>query len=229
MKYIELLEAKVPHDEEFLQILSGYIDESNAEYQHYLDSNGDVDDIEELADIINHNIDDDLPIEFHVNHEPRQDPTEWASAMADYNDREGEFVTVILHAKNLEGKWGPKTFKDLVIDMIKHETIHLGQYKRIPKEKFPQLKSGHQKGMDKIRAGGDESDWTRHYLADPHELMAYGNDLAGQIKRTEDPEDALRNPAKYMDELSVYKRYSGVFGKHSKELKQLLRYAASYM
>jgi len=38
---------------------------------------------------------------------------EWLSAAADWTEEEGKFMTIYLHAKNLEGVYGPKTFKKI--------------------------------------------------------------------------------------------------------------------
>ena len=47
-------------------------------------------------------------------------------------------------------------------------------------------------------------------------------------KDTQNPEQVLRNPEAYKDDLPSYARYRQVFEPNSKELKQLLKYTADY-
>lgn len=229
MKFKELNEAKVNPDLDLIHLMSQIIDDVNREYQEFLDENGDQDDIDHLADLLNDEVEhEELPIVVHVNHEPRKDPNEYISAQASWAGDDDKGIDIILHAKNLEGTWGPKTFKQILLSAIKHETIHFGQYDKIGKEKLGKIKSGHQKGTELVAKGGTHEDWLRKYLEDPHELMAYGHDLAQEIKDEDNPEQVLRNPEKYIDVLPTYKRFRSVFDRNSKEIKQLLRYAAAY-
>ena len=69
----------------------------------------------------------------------------------------------------------------------------------------------------------------RSYLRDPHELMAYGHDLAQEINRTSDPQKALRNPEAFRDELPVYNQFRNVWPPNAKPLQRLLSYTARYI
>jgi len=227
MRLHELVEARVEPDKKFMSQVEQIIDDSIEEYQEVLDSNGDVDDIDELEEILNQNNYDNLPIEFIATDQERKDPNEWISAEAGI-DKDGKFMQVYLFTKNLEGKYGPKTFKQLVMRMLAHETIHWNQYNKIGLDKVNKIKSGHQKGTELANKTGDPQDWMREYLRDPHELMAYGSDLASEIKDTNDPEQVLRNPEAYKNDLPSYARYREVFEPNSKEIKQLLKYTADY-
>jgi len=137
-------------------------------------------------------------------------------------------MQVYLFTKNLAGKYGPKTFKQIVMRMLAHETIHWNQYTKIGLDRVNKMKSGHQKGTELANKTGDPRDWMREYLRDPHELMAYGSDLASEIKDTDNPEQVLRNPEAYKNDLPSYARYRQVFEPNSKEIKQLLKYTADY-
>lgn len=229
MRIYEIVsEARVNPDSDFLDQIEEIVDDSIAEYQDFLASNNDVDDIDELEEILNSNNYDELPIEFVTDHNPRKDPDEWISAAADWSEKEGKFVTVYLHAKNLEGRWGPKTFKNIVMRMLGHETIHWNQYDKMGADVLNNYQSGHQKGVALKNKTGNERDWMRSYLRDPHELMAYAHDLAQEMQDTDNPEDALRNPEKYKNEMPVYQRFRDVFPPNSKQIKQLLKYTADY-
>jgi len=227
MRLQELTEARVEPDKNFMSRVEQIIDDSIEEYQEVLDSNGDVDDIDELEEILNQNNYDNLPIEFIATDQERKDPNEWISAEAGI-DKDGKFMQVYLFTKNLEGKYGPKTFKQLVMRMLAHETIHWNQYKKIGMDRVNKIKSGHQKGTELAYKTGNPKDWMREYLRDPHELMAYGSDLASEIKDTENPEQVLRNPEAYKNDLPSYARYREIFEPNSKEIKQLLKYTADY-
>ena len=227
MRLHEIIEAKVQPDKKFMSQVEQIIDDSIEEYQQVLDSNGDVDDIDELEEILNQNNYDNLPIEFIASDQEREDPNEWISAEAGL-DKDGKFMNVYLFSKNLEGKYGPKTFKQLVMRMLAHETIHWNQYNKIGSDKVNKIKSGHQKGTELANKTGDPKDWMREYLRDPHELMAYGSDLASEIKDTDNPEQVLRNPEAHKNDLPSYARYRQVFEPNSKEIKQLLKYTADY-
>lgn len=229
MRYSELFEAKLEPDRKFMSQVEDLVDESLEEYQDFLESNNDQDDIDELEEILNSNNDDELPIEFITNHSVRKDPDEWISAAADWSEDEGKFITVYLHAKNLEGVYGPKTFKNILMRMIGHETIHWGQFDKMGADVLNRYQSGHQKGVALSAKTGNQRDWQRSYLRDPHELMAYGHDLAQEIvDNTDDPEQALRNPEQFKQQLPVYQRFREIFPSNSKQIKQLLKYTADY-
>ena len=85
-----------------------------------------------------------------------------------------------------------------------------------------------KKSLNKKNAGGTDLDLMRSYLRHPHELMAYAHDLAGEMKETDNPEEALRNPEKYKTELPVYNRFREIFPPNAKQLRQLLKYTADY-
>ena len=231
MKIADIItEARVQPDNSIIEIMDGIIDSVQAQYQDMLDNNGDKDDIDELADLFNDEVEDyELPIEFHVNHEERKDPNEWISAAASWEGDEEKFIDIILHAKNLEGSWGPKTFKQYLMRALAHETIHFGQYDKMGKEKLGQTQSGHQKGTAVVAKGGTARDWERMYLRDPHELMAYGHDLAQEINDTDNPAEVLRSIEKYRNELPVYNKFRNIFHKESPQIRSLLKYATQYL
>lgn len=228
MKIFEIVEANITPDYDFITRVEILIDDSIEEYQEFLADNNDTDDINELEEILNSNNVDDLPIEFVADYSNRKDPDEWISAAADWTEEDGKFITIYLHAKNLEGVYGPKTFKNIVMRMLGHETIHWAQFDKMGPDVLKNYQSGHQKGVTLKSKTGKESDWLRSYLRDPHELMAYAHDLAYEIKNTDDPESVLRNPEKYKDDLPVYQRFRQVFPPNSKQLKQLLKYTSDY-
>lgn len=228
MRIREIFEAKIEPDYNFIAQVEMMLDDSIAEYQEFLADNNDEDDINELEEILNSNNVDDLPIEFVADYSNRKDPDEWISAAADWTEEGGKFVTIYLHAKNLEGVYGPKTFKHIVMRMLGHETIHWNQFDKMGANVLKTHKSGHMKGVALKAKTGKESDWLRSYLRDPHELMAYAHDLADELKNTDDPEAALRNPERYKDELPVYQRFRQVFPPNSKQLRQLMKYTADY-
>ena len=58
--------------------------------------------------------------------------------------------------------------------------------------------------------------------------MAYAHDLADEMRNVDNPEEALRNPEKYIKELPSYQRFRGIFPVNSKQIKQLLKYTADY-
>ena len=228
MRLHELFEAKLKPDDDFLSQVEEIVDDSIAEYQDFLADNDDVDDIDELESILNSNNIDELPIEFITDHSPRKDPNEWISAAADWDPKEGKSIRVFLHAKNLEKVYGPQTFKKILMRMLAHETIHWGQYDKFDPKILDTYKSGYMKGVEKKNSGGNERDLMRMYLRDPHELMAYAHDLADEMRDTDNPDEALRNPEKYKNEMPVYQRFREIFPSNSKQIKQLLKYTADY-
>ena len=110
MRLYELVEARVEPDKKFMSQVEQIIDDSIEEYQEVLDSNGDVDDIDELEEIPNQKtITIIYPIEFIAQIKNAKIPNEWISAEAGI-DKDGKFMQVYLFTKNLEGKYGPKNF-----------------------------------------------------------------------------------------------------------------------
>ena len=93
---------------------------------------------------------------------------------------------------------------------------------------LPKYKSGYMKGLDQLKKGGTQADLMRSYLRDPHELMAYASDLAGEMKDLDNPEAVLRNPEAYRKELPSYDRMRNSFPADAKQIKQLLKYTADY-
>lgn len=231
MKILEIIkEATLDPDQDMLDSLSYVLDNVNAEYSDYLQNNNDVDDIEELAELLNMEVEEEgLPIVVHVNHEPRNDPNEYISAVASWEGDEDKGIDIILHAKNLEGTWGPKTFKSIMMKALAHETIHFNQYDKMGKEKLGKTLSGHQKGTAMVKKGGSARDWERSYLRDPHELMAYGHDLAGEIMDTDEPEKVIRNIEQHKHELPVYSKFRNIFHKEAPQIKALLKYTTKYL
>ena len=228
MKISDIIEARVKPDEDFLSQVEEIIDDSLEEYQEFLDNNGDVDDINELEEILNSNNYDELPIEFITDDTPRKDPDEWISAAADWTPDEGKHVRVFLHSQNLEGVYGPKTFKDVLMKMLAHETIHWRQYDRMGGDVLDGYQSGYMKGVKKKEQGGSNRDLMRMYLRDPHELMAYASDLATEMGNLDNPQQALRNPEQFIKELPVYNFFRNIFPKDAKQIKQLMKYTADY-
>ena len=227
MKFWEFTEAKVEPDWEFLADLEPAIDSALADYQEHLSNNNDKDDINELEELLNFET-EDFPIEFITDYNDRKDPDEWISAVADWSEKEGKFITVYLHAKNLEVVYGPKTFKKILMRMLQHETIHWNQYDKMGGDVLNTYKSGFQRGIEKKKAGGTDADLMRSYLRDPHELMAYASDLADEMRDTDNPEGALRNPEAYKAQLPVWQRFRDTFPADAKQMKQLLKYTADY-
>ena len=210
--------------------LADVLDDVNTDYCSYLKCNDDEDDIDFLVELLNEkSANCELNMKWEAFDDTRKSPNEWMSAMAyTYKSNNTKYITVTLWTANLENSWGPETFKKYVLRLLGHETIHFGQYDRIGYPKIHGLLSGHQKGLQLTAETGDADDWLRAYLGDPHELMAYGHDLAHEIQDTEDPEKTLRNPGQFLEELPVYDRYLSVFEHNSKPLKKLLSYAARY-
>jgi hypothetical protein len=208
-------------DHELIAKVAAIVDDVNELYSKELEMNNDVDDIYSLADMLNERC-NGLSITWEVDDDPRGDPNEWISAMAGTSAK-GNVLYVYLWEQNIAQKWGPKTFKELVLGMLGHETIRFHQYEKIGLDNISKVKSGHQKG-----AGLGGAEYMRCYLSDPHELMAYGFDLAADIKASDKPDKSLRSPEAHREELPVYNQYRRFFEKDSKEMKRLLSYAARY-
>jgi len=225
----ELLEARVAPNPALLAQFEELIDDALREYGDFLDGNNDVDDIDELVELLNsYNDEEELPIEFHANHAPRKDPEEWLSASANWSREHGKSIDVFLHAKNLEGVYGPKTFKGVLMRILGHELIHFGQYDKLRPGVIDNYRSGHMKGTELAAKTGKTSDWMRSYLRDPHELMAYAHDLASELRDLDDPGASLRNPEAHRALLPSYDRYRRVFPVNSPQVRRLLKYAADY-
>lgn len=205
------------------------VDEVNDDYSNYLKHNDDYDNIDFLAELLNEkSVDVDMDIEWKARDDIRENKGEWISAAAE-RTLNANYLIVYLWSDNLEGSWGPKTFKEIILGMLCHETIHFEQFERIDPIKFLFLESGHQKGIKLKAKTGKERDWHRLYLRDPHELMAYGHDLSEDIKRTSNPAAALRNPEAFIDELPVYGMFRNIWPSDAKPMKKLLSYTARYM
>ena len=215
-------------DHNMVAKVSDIVDAVNDEYSDELKRNNDMDDIDSLTAMLNKRTKRaKLPIEWFNYDDQRANTDEWISAMAS-SGTDGNYLMVILWEYNLDGKWGPATFKEMVLKMLEHESIHFEQYARIGLERLDDIESGHQKGSKLKDRTGKERDYMRSYLRDPHELMAYGHDLSEEIKLSSNPRKALRNPEAFINELPVYNQFRGIFPSNAKPLRKMLSYAARY-
>jgi hypothetical protein len=217
-------------DHNMVAIVTDIINSVNIDYSAFLAMNNDIDDIQMLAEMLNERTKEEglhIQIEWFVDDAKRSNPAEWISAMAGVAGKTC-FLDVILWESNLQGAWGPSTFIEMVLKMLEHETIHFNQYDKIGLDRLNLIHSGHQKGTVLKEKTGNDRDWMRCYLRDPHELMAYGHDLSEEIKLSSNPELALRNPEAFIEELPVYGQYRNIFPSNAKPLQKLLSYAAGY-
>lgn len=226
MKIQDILVERLVPDQEFMTLLSDGVDEALEEYQQYLDTHDDLDDINHLEDLLNSNVDEELRITFITDYN-KTNSEWWMRAEAVTGEAEdGERVTdidVILVARNLIGVYGPKTFKKMLMRLVSHELVHKDQHSRIPD--LDRMAGGYQKAAN----AKTQREWERTYLRDPHELMAYGETLSREIADTDNPGAALRNPEAYMELLPTYARFRNIFPKNSKQIKALLKYTSQYL
>lgn len=216
----------MPNDDS-IENISEILDMVCEEYKEFLSSNKDKDDPEELADIMD-TLFHDMGIKIEVLVGPKNaKAVDWyiqsAIVAADGT------IVLVLDPDSIDGYWGPETFKQSVVKTLEHEHIHLSQRDRMGKKKYKQLPSGYQLGLRKKEKTGKERDLIRTYLRDPHELMAHGHDLAREIQKSKNPEEALRNPEKYRSELPTYDKHREIFPSNSKPLQRLLLYATNYI
>lgn len=225
MRIKEITEARVDPDSELIDQIMPVIKDSVEEYLDTLDD--DEHDFNELEEILNSNLEDEFPVEFVADDTPRKNPREIVSAGASWDDAQGAHITLYLHTHNLDTQ-----FDRLIPEIekkIAHETVHFGQYQRMGAEKLKRHQSGHQKGTALAKRTGRERDWLRSYMRDPHELQAYGRDLAQEIGQTQNPEQTLRNPERYRRELPTYDQMRSVFPVNTPQIRQLLKYTAAYL
>jgi len=214
-------------DETFILDISDVIDSTNTEYQQYLNENNDIDNAEELADIMNSLLQaydlDHIYIDVGI---PFVNAIDWyiQNAMV---DGDGD-ITVMLDPTSIDGYWGPKTFKYVLLKTFEHEDIHMRQRDRMGEEKYNTLPSGYMKGVALMKKTGNQQDMKRLYFRDPQELMAHGHDLFREIERSANPDVVLRNPELYREELPTYDKHRAVFPANAKPLRRLLSYAARY-
>jgi hypothetical protein len=229
MKVRDITERVQP-DQDFMAKFSDAVDEALAEYQDFLQSNDDVDDIDELASYLDAELgdpdfDDLLNININVDHDVKK--TDWwmtaeaAGGETEDGDRVYE-IDINLNAKNMEGVYGPKTFKKIIMRLISHEMIHINQYQRVPD--LGDLVSGYQKS-----AADGGRHWETTYLRDPHELMAFADTLSQEMLDTDDPQAALRNPDAYRELLPTWARFRRIFTKDTPQIRALLKYTSQYL
>lgn len=223
----DLIEARLQPDQDYLSLVGNLLNDANADYANFLKNNNDKDDMDELVDILqSHSNADELDLNWHVG-KPNKKAVDWYIQSAIVHG-DGS-IDVILDPDSTIGHWGPKSFKDSVLKTLAHETIHLAQRDRMGAEKYKSLPSGYMQGVKKAKKSGKERDMIRTYFRDPHELMAHGHDLAQEIMASSNPEDALRNPEKYRDELPAYDKHRQIFPPNAKPLQRLLSYASGYI
>jgi hypothetical protein len=220
----EITEAILKPDAELIQRIMPVIQDSVEEYLEELDGEHDWNSLEE---ILNSNIEDDFDVEFIMDYNSRKDPKEIVSAGASWDEKQGTFISVYLHAQNLDTEFDRLT--DEIEKKIAHETVHAAQYKRMGAATLNKHRSGHQKGTELKQRTGRDRDWLRSYLRDPHELQARAADLAREISQTENPEQTLRNPEQYQSQLSTYRLIRSIFPSNTPQIRQLLKYTAQYL
>lgn len=227
MRVHDIIVERLTPNQDLLQKVGDGVDDALVEYQEYLDTHDDRDNIEKLEDLLNASVDnEDMIITFVTNHEETKGDW-WMNAQAfTGEDEDGERVTeieIVLNAQNMIGVYGPKTFKKMFMRLLSHELVHAAQHSRIPN--LDKMASGYQKSLLSKTPREKEN----KYLRDPHELMAYGETLAQEIADTENPQATLRNPEAYMDQLPTYARFRNMWPRNSKYIKALLKYTAQYL
>lgn len=225
MRIREITEAVLNPDQQFIDTVMPVIEDSIEEYLDTLDS--DDHDWNELEETLNSNLEDDYPVEFTIDPNPRRNPREIVSAGASWDEQSGTYFVIYLHTQNLATQ-----FDRLIPEIekkIAHETVHSAQYKRMGADKLKTHQSGHQKGVELSKRTGKERDWLRNYLRDPHEIQAYARDLAQEISQSDNPEQTLRNPEQYRSQLSTYDQMRTVFPKNTPQIRLLLKYTAQYL
>lgn len=226
MRFHEITEGILEPKEDFMQPFMYAVEDAAREYAEFLQDNNDVDDPEELASILEAMFEEEgLPITVHVG-ETGRNAIDWYIQAAQVVGN-GE-MDLILDPDSINGHWGPKTFIDVMRKTFEHETIHLQQRDRMGKEKYNTLPSGYMKGLEKFKKSGKERDLMRTYFRDPQELMAHGHDIYREVQASSNPQEALRNPEKYRDELPTYDKHRAIFPPNAKPLQRMLSYAARY-
>lgn len=135
-----------------------------------------------------------------------------------------------LHPESIDGKWGPKSFREVIMRFVEHEGIHLTQREKMGKEKYKELPSGYMKGRQIAGKDGDFSIVAQYYFSDPQEIMAHASDLANEVMKLDNPAKVIRNPEKYIDELPTYDKHKQHgFGPDHAVVKRLMRYASEYL
>jgi len=227
MLKLTIVESPLQPDKKFLAEVSDILETACSEYQDFLDSNDDQDDLDELVDILQSHTDlYGLDITWFIG-STNCYAVDWYIQAAQVHGNGS--MDIIIDPDSTIGYWGPKTFKSSVIKTIAHETIHLAQRDRMGAEKYNSLPSGYQLGLRLQKKTGKERDLIRTYLRDPHELMAHGHDLALEIKASSNPDQALRNPERFRNELPAYDKHRAIFPPNAKQLKRLLNYTARYI
>ena len=223
----ELTEARLQPDQNYLARVGTMLDDANADYTQFLKDNDDKDDLEELVDILqSHSDAEEIDLNFLVGKTGAKAVDWYIQSAIVHGDGS---IDVIIDPDTTIGYWGPKSFKDSLLKTLAHETIHLAQRDKMGAEKYSKLPSGYMQGVKKAKKTGKQRDMIRTYFRDPQELMAHGHDLAQEIIASSNPEDALRNPEKYRDELPAYDKHRQIFPPNAKPLQRLLSYAAGYV
>jgi len=226
MKAREIIEANIIPDQDVIQDIGFGVDDALEEYQEYLDSNDDLDNMDELASLLNASMDDEHRLYFHVNNDKTKlDMWMTAEAITGETD-DGQRVSdmeITINSQNVAGVYGPQTFKKILMRLLNHELVHVGQHARI--KDLDNMASGYQKAA----GAKTHREWQRKYLRDPHELMAYGETLSQEIADTADPETTMRNPEAFKKQLPTYARFRDTFPLDTPQIKALLKYAYGYL
>ena len=197
-------------------------------YESFLYFNNNVDDIDLLCKFLQERSNGFLDVvDWEVDwHEPDGDSHEWFFASTEIVNG-NDHVTFVLKGKNLERFWENEIFEYEVLGCFCHETIHLAQFAKCV-DKLDNFKSGFQKGVDEWERTGNENRLWEEYYSDPFEIMAFGHNLYLETINSSEPEEVLREPENFLDELPTYLTYRRVFEKGNKIIKRLLRYAYEY-
>ena len=217
------------YDKKLVDKMGVVLRDVGAKYESFLYFNNNIDDIDLLCkflqersvgylDMVDWGVDWEVP-DF-------DEQNEWFFASAEIING-NDHVTFILKGKNLERFWENAIFEYEVLGCFCHETIHLAQFAKCNID-VNDFKSGYQKGVDEWERTGKEERLYEEYYSDPFEIMAFGHNLYLEAINSSEPEEALREPEYFIDELPTYLTYRRVFVKTDKVIKRLLRYAYEY-
>lgn len=231
MSVFEILSDRVLDPcQEIIDQTEMILDKSIPEYLDAMKPEGEErdwdDDPDLLAEILNrHSI--ETSVKWNVVSEGRT-AVDWYVHSA-IVDGDGNLI-FNLHPESIDGKWGPKSFREVIMKFAYHEGIHLAQRDRMGKEKYKSIPSGYMKGVRAASKTGDFNIIAQYYFKDPQEIMAHASDLAYEIVKLPNLKKAIRNPDKYIDKLPTYdKHVKHGFTIDSKVTKKLMRYTVDYL
>lgn len=140
-------------------------------------------------------------------------------------------IHINLDANSIEDNFILDDFIRYTLHNIKHEAVHVSQALRMGAKKFYESIGPMDLAVEQVRRNNEpKKNIIKHYLANPHEIMAHARDLSDEIMMSDNPIFVLRDPEGFIKFLPTWRKYRNAgFLRDDMVIHRLLKYTFLYL